>query len=93
MRTGGIFDSAPDKPYVGVRSIRTATSKDFLTWENYADLHYADAPPTHLYTSQIKPYYRAPHLLLGFPARYIERELKGTLIDARGKAGPEKTNS
>ncbi len=86
------FDSGtPDKPYVGVRSIRTATSKDFLTWENYADLHYADAPPTHLYTSQIKPYYRAPHLLLGFPARYIERELKGTLIDARGKAGPEKT--
>jgi hypothetical protein len=87
------FDSGtPEKPYEGVRSIRTATSKDFLKWENYADLHYPDAPPTHLYTNQVKPYYRAPHLLIGFPVRYIERELKGTLIDSRGKASPEKIN-
>jgi hypothetical protein len=26
-----------------------------------------------LYTNQIAPYYRAPHLLLGFPTRYIDR--------------------
>ena len=76
--------------YVGVRSIRTATSKDFLHWENYADLQYPDAPPTHLYTNQVKPYHRAPHLLIGFPARYVERELKGTMDDSRGKAAPEK---
>ncbi|HRE05792.1 MAG TPA: hypothetical protein PKX00_09300 [Opitutaceae bacterium] len=86
------FDrGTPDKPYVGVRSIRTATSKDFLNWENYADLKYPDAPPTHLYTNQIKPYHRAPHLLIGFPARYVEREQKGTMEDSRGKATPEKT--
>jgi hypothetical protein len=28
---------------------------------------------SELYTSQIAPYYRAPHLLLGFPTRYIDR--------------------
>ena len=28
---------------------------------------------SELYTNQILPYYRAPHLLLGFPTRYIDR--------------------
>jgi len=28
---------------------------------------------SELYTNQIVPYYRAPHLLLGFPTRYIDR--------------------
>ena len=34
---------------------------------------FGDAPAEHLYTNQIKPYYRAPHLLIGFPARYVDR--------------------
>ncbi|MFM2096268.1 MAG: hypothetical protein RIS70_3392 [Planctomycetota bacterium] len=36
----------------------------------------AKYPPgrvSELYTNQIVPYYRAPHLLLGFPTRYIDR--------------------
>jgi hypothetical protein len=57
----------------GYRAIRTATSQDFIHWENQEDLRYVDSPPEHLYTNQIKPYFRAPHLLIGFPARYIER--------------------
>lgn len=60
-------------PYVGTRSIRTATSKDFLHWENAADLKYGDSPSEQLYTNQVKPYHRAPHLLVGFPIRYIDR--------------------
>lgn len=28
---------------------------------------------SELYTNQIAPYYRAPHILLGFPTRYIDR--------------------
>jgi hypothetical protein len=32
-----------------------------------------DSPEEQLYTNQIKPYYRAPHLFIGFPARYIDR--------------------
>ncbi|APZ90691.1 hypothetical protein [Fuerstiella marisgermanici] len=57
----------------GIRSIRTATSKDFLHWENEADLTYVDSPEEALYTNVIKPYHRAPHLLIGFPMRYHDR--------------------
>ncbi|MEZ5278310.1 MAG: hypothetical protein R3F07_18155 [Opitutaceae bacterium] len=58
----------------GPRSIRTATSKDFVHWDNQADLTYTGSPPAEeLYVNQVKPYHRAPHLLIGFPARYLER--------------------
>jgi hypothetical protein len=57
----------------GVRDIRTATSKDFIHWENEADLKYSDSPDEELYTNQIMPYFRAPHIFIGFPTRYIER--------------------
>ena len=55
----------------GVRSIRTATSQDFIHWENEADLEYpAGTPNEHLYTNAIQKYFRAPHLFIGFPTRY-----------------------
>ena len=55
----------------GVRSIRTATSKDFIHWENESDLNYPTGTPTeHLYTNAIQKYFRAPHLFVGFPTRY-----------------------
>lgn len=57
----------------GDRAIRTATSKDFLHWEMQTDLRYTDSPPEALYTNAIKPYHRAPHLLIGFPTRYVDR--------------------
>ncbi|MGD9724160.1 MAG: hypothetical protein AB7O59_23270 [Pirellulales bacterium] len=34
---------------------------------------YPSGRVSELYTNQIAPYYRAPHLLLGFPTRYIDR--------------------
>lgn len=57
----------------GYRAIRTASSPDFLNWGNEADLTYKDSPTEHLYTNQILPYFRAPHILIGFPTRYVER--------------------
>jgi hypothetical protein len=57
----------------GRRDIFTATSKDFLHWTEPVPLVYPGAPKEHLYTNQIKPYYRAPHILIGFPTRYIDR--------------------
>jgi len=57
----------------GIRAIRTATSPDYLHWGPHADLTYVDSPPQQLYTNQIKAYYRAPHIFIGFPTRYIER--------------------
>lgn len=70
--TGGITTDKVWKP-TGFRAIRTATSRDFLTWENEADLTYKNSPAEHLYTNQIAPYVRAPHILIGFPTRYVER--------------------
>jgi len=69
---GGYDDKKVWNPK-GHRAIRTAVSKDFLQWTNHEDLRYVDSPSEQLYTSQVKPYYRAPHLLIGFPARYVER--------------------
>ena len=55
----------------GARAIRTATSHDFIHWENEADLTYAPGTPTeHLYTNAIQKYFRAPHLFIGFPTRF-----------------------
>jgi hypothetical protein len=54
----------------GVRDIMTATSTDFLHWTDPVFIEYPGAPKEHLYTNQIQPYYRAPHLLLGFPKRF-----------------------
>lgn len=70
--TAGVTTGKVWKPE-GFRAIRTATSRDFQTWENDTDLTYKDSPAEHLYTNQIAPYFRAPHLLIGFPTRYIER--------------------
>ncbi|HPA20198.1 MAG TPA: hypothetical protein PLU30_20785 [Verrucomicrobiae bacterium] len=70
--TAGTTDEKNWKP-AGHRAIRTATSKDFLTWDGQSDVRYLDSPSEHLYTNQVKPYDRAPHLLVGFPTRYIER--------------------
>jgi len=70
--TAGVADGKNWKP-AGVRAIRTATSKDFLHWGPHADVTYLDSPPEHLYTNQIKPYHRAPHIFVGFPTRYLER--------------------
>ena len=55
----------------GVRAIRTATSKDFINWENEADLTYTEGTPNeHLYTNAIQKYFRAPQLFIGFPTRF-----------------------
>lgn len=58
----------------GIRAIRTGTSKDFLHWGEFADVSFENpVAGEEFYTSQIKPYYRAPHIFIGFPVRYIDR--------------------
>jgi hypothetical protein len=57
----------------GRRDIRTMVSQDFVAWTDLAPLEYPGAPDEQLYTNQIKPYYRAPHLYIGFPTRYVDR--------------------
>ncbi len=63
----------------GTRGIRTATSPDLFTWSEPQDLVYEDSPEMHLYTNQVKPYHRAPHILIGFPLRYVDRGWSETM--------------
>jgi hypothetical protein len=55
------------------RNVKTALSDDFLHWSTPELLTYPGAPDEQLYTNQVKPYYRAPHIYIGFPARYVDR--------------------
>lgn len=57
----------------GLRDIRVATSEDYLTWSEPELLRYVDSPEEQLYTNQVMPYPRAPHIFVGFPTRYVER--------------------
>jgi hypothetical protein len=54
------------------RAIRTAISPDFVEWTESTFLDYGDAADTHLYTNQIEPYFRAPHIYVGFPTRFMQ---------------------
>ncbi len=55
------------------RDIATATSRNFIDWTEPQLLEYPGAPDEELYTNQVAPYYRAPHIFIGFPTRYIDR--------------------
>ncbi len=62
------------------RCIRTATSRDLCEWSEAHWLDYGpDAPLTQLYTNAVEPYPRAPHLLVGFPVRYVHRDWSPTM--------------
>jgi hypothetical protein len=57
----------------GCRGIMTSTSADFINWSPREWLQYPGSPQEPLYTNQVEPYYRAPHILIGLPARYVDR--------------------
>ena len=69
----------------GVRDIMTCTSADFLQWTDPVHLQYTGAPKEHLYTNAIRPYERAPHLLIGFPTRFLPKtqQVEPTLMTSR----------
>ena len=49
----------------------TCAATDFLNWTEPEWLEYPGVPLEHLYTNAIQPYERAPHILIGFPTRYL----------------------
>lgn len=70
----------------GLRDILTATSSDFLQWTKPVLLQYTGAPREHLYTNAVLAYERAPHLLLGFPTRFLpdlKDQVEPTLMSSR----------
>lgn len=64
-----------EKDFQGLRSIGVAFSNDLATWTKPVGISYGDSPPQQMYTNHIAPYYRAPHVLFGFPTRYVHRPL------------------
>ena len=62
----------------GLRDIFTATSPDFLHWDVKGFLDYPGSATQALYTNQVMPCPRAPHLFVGFPTRYVERKTSPT---------------
>jgi len=56
---------------MGIRTVKHATSKDFLTWTPGVLADYGDAPLEQLYTNATTPYFRAPEIYLAFPKRYV----------------------
>ncbi len=65
--------------YRGTRLVARAVSKDFIHWTDEGIIAFPEGEGPHeraqYYVSQILPYYRAPHLYLGFPARYVDHGL------------------
>ncbi len=85
--TDGYFDSqnlifwdevrseyrAYHRDFVDGRDIKTAVSGDFMSWPEPEWVTYSPGRVSELYTNGVIPYYRAPHIFLGFPTRYVDR--------------------
>lgn len=61
--------------FSGLRLIGFTHSQDFKSWSDPVGIEYPGSPPQQMYTNQILPYYRAPHVLFGFPTRYVAKPL------------------
>ena len=69
----GVINDTEWKPK-GDRAVRTGLSDNLKDWDTIKDLTYGDSPSQEMYTNGVQAYHRAPHILVGFPMRYIERE-------------------
>ena len=63
-----IFARGPQRTGCAV-SVRT-TSRDFQTWTAPAAMN-PNRPGEHLYTNQTHPYFRAPHIYIALPTRFV----------------------
>lgn len=54
----------------GVRAVARCTSEDFVKWTEPQTIAI-DGPVEHLYTNATTPYFRAPHIYMSFPMRFV----------------------
>ncbi len=76
----------------GKRWIARTTSQDFINWAEPVDLDLDDKPRQHLYTNQIHPYIRSPHIYLGLPTRFFPGRRVVTEDEAREIGTPTQWN-
>ena len=55
----------------GIRAIRRSVSDDFRQWSNPEFIDLGDSPTEHLYKNACTQYFRAPHIYLMFPKRFV----------------------
>lgn len=60
------------------RDIKTCTSDDFVRWTEPRWLSYSPGRSGELYTNNVLPYHRAPHIYVGFPTRYVDHGWSAT---------------
>lgn len=69
------FHDVPGKDLnAGIRDIRRMVSKEFKSWTIPVLIDFDGGEDYPLYTNVIQPYYRADHMLVGFPSRYVEKK-------------------
>ncbi len=62
-----------------LRTINRTTSTDFIHWSQSVPTQ-PNLPGEHLYTSQIQPWFRAPHIYIALPTRFAYNQLKGKKV-------------
>ncbi|MEO2015926.1 MAG: hypothetical protein ABGZ53_16320 [Fuerstiella sp.] len=71
---------------MGYRGIARTTSQDFINWTPFVEMK-ANLPNEHLYTPCTQPYYRAPHIYIALPTRFMAKRGSATdilLMSTRG---------
>ena len=77
----------------GLRGIARTTSEDFVHWTPFVQMA-ANLPGEHLYTASTQPYFRAPHLYVATPTRFMEKRGAATdilFMTTRGGASYDRT--
>ena len=64
-------DGSGERRLPTIRAIGRATSPDFLNWSKLEHIGLGEGPRDHFYTNGFTPYFRAPHIFLGFPKRFV----------------------
>lgn len=59
-----------DSQHGSLRTISRSYSEDFIHWSEPVSLD-PNRPGEHLYTSNTQPYFRAPHILIALPTRFM----------------------
>ena len=69
----------PGPPYGNrgkLRQVLRSTSPDFVNWSEPRFVDFGDSPLEHFYTFGATPYFRAPHVFLAFPMRFLPKRKK-----------------
>jgi hypothetical protein len=81
------------RPPGAVRTVSRSISRDFVTWSKPEPMDFGGAPMEHLYTNATQPYFRAPHLLIALPMRFVpnRRVLSREEMDRFGVGATQRT--